>query len=76
MSGITDTPVVPLVAVTASGSPAPAPGTGPTGQARFSYDGQTLAAPGNLYSLTAGQTDAPAVPILEALDSSRPSARA
>ena len=70
MPGITDTPVVPFVAVTASGSPAPAPGTGPTGQARFSYDGQTRAAPGNLYSLTAGQTDAPAVPILEALDSS------
>lgn len=65
--GVTDAPVVPRVA---SANPAPAPVTGPTGQARFSYDGQVVTARGNLYSLTAGQTDSSAVPILEALGSS------
>ena len=69
--GITDTPVVPAVAAsTPPGSPASAPPAGPTGQARLSYNGQTITAPGSLYSLTAGQTDAPAVPILEAVNSS------
>ena len=68
--GITDAPVVALVAAAAPGSPAPSPSAGPTGQARFSYNGQAVTARGNLYSLTAGQTDAPAVPILEALGSS------
>jgi len=38
--------------------------------ARLSYNGQTVTAPGSLYSLTARQTDAPAVPILEAVNSS------
>lgn len=65
---ITDAPVVALVI---GPTPAPAPtGGAPTGLARLSYNGQTVAARGSLYSLTAGQTDAPAVPILEAVNSS------
>ncbi len=65
---ITDAPVVPLVI---GATPAPAPtGGAPTGLARLSYNGQTVTARGSLYSLTAGQTDAPAVPILEAVNSS------
>ena len=65
---ITDAPVVPLVI---GSTPAPAPtGGAPTGLARLSYNGQTVTAGGSLYSLTAGQTDAPAVPILEAVNSS------
>jgi hypothetical protein len=68
--GITDTPLVPLVTSAAPGNPAPSSGTGPTGQGRLSYNGQTVTAPGSLYSLTAGQTDAPSVPILEAVRSS------
>jgi len=68
---ITDAPVVPLVGSTPTGNPAPAPtGGAPTGQARLSYNGQTVTAPGSLYSLTAGQTDAPTVPILEVVNSS------
>ena len=67
---ITDAPVVPVVAPAPAGSPAAAPSTGPTGQARSSYNGQAVAARGNLYSLTAGQADSPAVPILEAVASS------
>ena len=68
--GITDAPVTALVAAPAASGPAPGPVTGPTGQARFSFNGQTVTAPASLYSLTAGQTDSPAVPILEALGSS------
>ena len=65
---ITDAPVVPVVGPT---GPGPAPtGNGPTGHARLSYNGQTVTAPGSLYSLTAGHTDAPTVPILEAVNSS------
>jgi hypothetical protein len=64
---ITDAPVVPLVGSTAAPPPT---GGAPTGQARLSYNGQTVTAPGSLYSLTGGQTDAPAVPILEAVNSS------
>ncbi len=68
---ITDAPVIPVVASTPAGSPAPTPtGGAPTGQARLSYNGQTVTARGSLYSLTAGQTDAPAVPLLEAVNSS------
>ena len=68
---ITDAPVVPLVASSSPSGPASAPPAGgPTGQARFSYNGQTVAARGSLYSLAAGQTDSPAVPILEAVNSS------
>lgn len=66
---ITDAPVVPLVVSPPAGNPAP-PGGGPTGQARISYDSQTVTARGSLYSLGAGQTDSPVVPILEALNSS------
>jgi hypothetical protein len=69
--GITDAPVIPVVASTPAGSPAPAPTAGaPTRLARLSYNGQTVTARGSLYSLTAGQTDAAAVPILEAVNSS------
>jgi hypothetical protein len=69
--GITDAPVVPIVASAPAGRPAPAPTTGaPTGQAQLSYNGQTVVLPGSLYSLTAGQTDSPTVPILEAVNSS------
>ena len=68
--GITSAPVNPPL----SQSPPPAgggtPGPGPTGQARLSYNGQTVTAPGSLYSLGGGQTDSPAVPILEAVNSS------
>jgi hypothetical protein len=67
--GITDAPVVPVVAATAPGGLTPAP-TGPTGQARFSFNGQAVTAPGSLYSLSAGQADSPTVPLLEALGSS------
>jgi hypothetical protein len=69
--GITDAPVVPAVASAAAGRPVPAPSSGgPTGQARLSYNGQAVALGGSLYSLTAGQTDSPTVPILEAVNSS------
>ena len=69
--GITDVPVVPVILSTTPGGPVPpAPGVGPTGQAQLSYNGQTVTAPGSLYSLTAGQTDTTAVPILEAVSSS------
>jgi hypothetical protein len=69
--GITDAPVVPVVASAPADSPAPPPTSGaPTGQARLSYNGQTVAVRGSLYSLTAGQTDSATVPILEAVSSS------
>ncbi len=67
---ITDAPVIQLLTSASMGTPSPTPGGGPTGQARLSYNGQTITAPGSLYSLTAGQTDSPIVPILEALSSS------
>jgi hypothetical protein len=68
---ITDAPVGPLVGSTPAGNPAPAPpGGAPTGQARLSYNGQTVTASGSLYALAGGQTDAPTVPILEAVNSS------
>ena len=67
--GLTDAPVIPVLASTAPGNPTPAP-SGPTGQARFSFNGQAVTAGGSLYSLTAGQTDSLTVPILEALGSS------
>ena len=70
--GITAAPVTPLLVGIAStdAALAPAPGPSPTGQARLSYNGQTITQPRNLYSLAAGQTDASAVPILEAVASS------
>jgi len=67
---ITDVPVVPVVVSILPGGPVtPAPSPGPTGQAQLSYNGQTVTERGSLYSLTAGQTDTTAVPILEALSS-------
>jgi hypothetical protein len=69
--GISSAPVVPILSQATL--PAPSDGTtgpGPTGQARFSYNRQTVNTPGSLYSLGGGQTDSPTVPILEALNSS------
>jgi hypothetical protein len=57
--------------VSTAASAGPVGSLGPlTGQALFGYNGQTVTVPGNLYSLTGSQTDAPAVPILEATNSS------
>jgi hypothetical protein len=84
-SGFVEAPVTPRVSApatpadlvpstpTAPGSPPPssgAPPAWPTGRARVTYNGQTVALGGNGYTLTNGQTDAPAVPLLEALASS------
>jgi hypothetical protein len=69
--GITGAPLVPVVAqappVVQVGAPT---GGAPTGRARLSYNGQTVTVPNSLYSLTGGRTDAAAVPILEAVNSS------
>lgn len=46
------------------------PSPWPTGKARLTYDGQTVALRGSLYTLTARQTDTPAGPVIEALASS------
>jgi FecR protein len=51
-------------------SPGGTPISWPTGTARFTYDGQTVALRGNLYTLSGGQTDTPTGPVLEALASS------
>lgn len=57
-------------------TPGPAPPSNtppspwPTGKARLTYDGQTVALRGSLYTLTARQTDTPAGPVIEALASS------
>ncbi len=67
--GITDAPVLPMIASNPSQPGAGGPG-GPTGLARFSFSGQPVTQPGSLYSLSRGLTDAPAVPILEATNSS------
>jgi hypothetical protein len=69
--GISSAPVAPVLSQAAP--PAPSGGTtgpGSTGQARLSYNGQSVNTPGNLYSLGGGQTDSTTVPILEALNSS------
>jgi hypothetical protein len=68
-SAVTPAPVSPDVSTAASGGPGGSPDP-PTGQARYSYNGQTVTVPGSLYALAASQTDAPAVPILEATNSS------
>jgi hypothetical protein len=71
--GPTDAPVVPVLATSTRLPGSTGPGgssSGPTGQARSSYTGQTVTVGGNLYSLTGVQTDAPTVPILEATNSS------
>ncbi|MGH7367247.1 MAG: hypothetical protein ACREK9_12640, partial [Candidatus Rokuibacteriota bacterium] len=71
-SSITDAPVIPFVASAPQGGSGGAPtgGGGPTGQAQIAYNGQTVTAPGSLYSLAGNQTDTLAVPILEAVNSS------
>jgi hypothetical protein len=68
-STVTTAPVSPDLSTAASGGPGGSSGS-PTGQARFGYDGQTVTVGGSLYSLTGSQTDAPAVPILEATNTS------
>ena len=70
--GVTDAPVVPLL-TTAAIDPVGPTGSGSgggSGPAMFSFDGQTVTQPGSLYSLSAGRTDAPAGPVLEATNSS------
>jgi len=67
--GITDAPVLPMIASNPS-QPGAGGSGGPTGLARFSFSGQPVTQPGSLYSLSRGLTDAPAVPILEATNSS------
>jgi FecR-like protein len=46
------------------------PSPWPTGKAWRTYDGQTVALRGSLYTLTGGQTDTPVAPMVEALASS------
>lgn len=69
-TGIADAPVIP--AITSVASPAGAGGRAgyPTGLARFTLDGGVVNQPGSFYSLSRGLTDSPAVPILEATNSS------
>jgi hypothetical protein len=69
-TGIADAPVIP--ALTSMPSPAGAGGRAgyPTGLARFTLDGAVVNQPGSFYSLSRGLTDSPAVPILEATNSS------
>ncbi len=68
-STVPTAPVIPDASRAASSGPGGSSGP-PTGLARFSYTGQTVAVRGSLYSLTGGQTDAPVLPILEATNSS------
>jgi hypothetical protein len=83
--GLVEAPVTPRVSAastrpdltpsTPTPPSAPPPGPGappawPTGRARVTYNGQTVALRGNGYTLTNGQSDAPAAPLLEALASS------
>jgi FecR-like protein len=69
-TGIADAPVIP--AITSVASPAGAGGRAgyPTRLARFALDGGVVNQPGSFYSLSRGLTDSPAVPILEATNSS------
>ena len=67
--GITDAPVLPLIASNPS-QPGAVGSGGPTGLARFSFSGQPVTQAGSLYSLSRGLTEALAVPILEATNSS------
>ncbi|HWP73697.1 MAG TPA: FecR domain-containing protein, partial [Methylomirabilota bacterium] len=67
--GITDAPVLPLIASNPFQPGAVASG-GPTGLARFSFSGQPVTQAGSLYSLSRGLNEALAVPILEATNSS------
>ena len=65
---VTTAPVSPDLSTAVSGGVGGSSGP-PTGLARYSYNGQTVTVPGSLYSLAGSQTDAPAVPILEATNS-------
>lgn len=65
---VTTAPVSPDLSTAISGGVGGSSGP-PTGLARYSYNGQTVTVPGSLYSLAGSQTDAPAVPILEATNS-------
>ena len=67
--GITDAPVLPLIASNPS-QPGAVGSGGPTGLARFSFSGQPVTQAGSLYSLSRGLTEALAVPLLEATNSS------
>lgn len=67
-STVATTPISPDVSTAASGRRVASSGP-PTGQALFGYNGQTVTVQSSLYSLTGSQTDAPAVPILEATNS-------
>jgi hypothetical protein len=68
--GATTAPTVPVVTQVLSGSPGNMAGAGtPTGPARFSYNGQTVTTPGDLYALANGQSDTTTGPILEAVNS-------
>ena len=65
---VTTAPVSPDLSTAISGGVGGSSGP-PTGLARYSYNGQTVTVPGSLYALAGSQTDAPAVPILEATNS-------
>jgi hypothetical protein len=66
-TGITGVPVVPVLSPGVLRGTSPAPGPA---QPRFSYNGETVSVPGNLYTLASGQTDSATGPILEAVNSS------
>jgi hypothetical protein len=67
--GIADAPVIPSITSMPSSAGAAGPAGYPTGLARFTFDGQVVNQPGSFYSLSRA-TDSPAVPILEATNSS------
>ena len=67
--GITDAPVLPLIASNPA-QPGAVGSGGLTGLARFSFSGQPVTQAGSLYSLSRGLSEALAVPILEATNSS------
>jgi hypothetical protein len=67
--GIADAPVIPSITSMPSSPGAAGPAGYPTGLARFTFDGQVVNQPGSFYSLSRA-SDSPAVPILEATNSS------
>jgi hypothetical protein len=67
--GIADAPVIPAITSVPSPAGAGGPAGYPTGLARFAVDGQVVNQPGSFYSLSRA-SDSPAVPILEATNSS------
>lgn len=68
--GIADAPVIPSITSMPSSAGSAGPAGYPTGLARFTFDGGVINQPGSFYSLSRGLTDSPAVPILEATNSS------